>query len=48
MHEPVDPSGVDEAWEREIQDRIEEIDSGNAKGISYLEVMREAEQRLAP
>jgi hypothetical protein len=48
MHEPVDQSGVDEAWEREIQDRIEEIDSGNAKGISYLEVMREAEQRLAP
>ncbi len=32
MHEPVDQSGVDEAWEREIQDRIEEIDSGKAKG----------------
>lgn len=33
-------------WEREILSRIEEIDSGVAKGIPYSEVMRAAEDRL--
>lgn len=39
---------VDEAWEQEIQDRIKAVDSGSVMGISYSDVMREADQRLAP
>ena len=36
------------AWESEIQDRIRAIDEGRAVGVSYDDVMREAEKRLAP
>ncbi|MEI8293860.1 MAG: addiction module protein [bacterium] len=39
---------VDAAWEQEIQDRIKAVDSGAVTGISYQEVMLEAEKRLAP
>lgn len=39
---------VDQAWEEEIQNRIRAIDSGTVVGIPYQDVMREAEQRLAP
>jgi len=39
---------VDAAWEQEIQDRIKAVDSGAAAGISYRDVMLEAERRLAP
>jgi hypothetical protein len=43
----LDPD-VDAAWEREIQDRIQAVDSGEVDGISYQAVMRAAESRLAP
>jgi len=36
------------AWESEIQDRIRAIDEGRAVGVSYDDVMRAAEKRLAP
>lgn len=39
---------VDEAWELEIQNRIKAVDSGAVTGISYCDVMREADRRLAP
>ena len=39
---------VDAAWEQEIQDRIKAVDSGAVTGISYQDVMLEAEKRLAP
>jgi hypothetical protein len=39
---------VDEAWEKEIQNRIRAVNSGAVTGISYNDVMREADQRLAP
>jgi predicted GTPase len=39
---------VDAAWEQEIQDRIKAVDGGDVAGISYQDVMLEAEKRLAP
>ena len=42
-----DPA-VDAAWENEIRARIQAIDNGTAVGISYQQVMCEAEKRLAP
>ena len=39
---------VDAAWDQEIQDRIKAVDSGAVAGISYQDVMLEAERRLAP
>jgi len=39
---------VDAAWDEEIQDRIRAVDSGAVTGISYQDVMLEAEKRLAP
>ena len=48
MGDASDHPGVDEAWEQEIQDRIKAVDSGVVTGISYNDVMREADQRLAP
>jgi putative addiction module component (TIGR02574 family) len=36
------------AWDAEIRDRIREIDEGHVTGIAYVDVMREAERRLAP
>ena len=39
---------INDAWEKEIQSRIQAIDTGSVAGISYHDVMREAEQRLAP
>jgi len=39
---------VDAAWDQEIQDRIREVESGVVTGISYQDVMLEAEKRLAP
>lgn len=39
---------VDVAWEHEIQDRIKAVDSGSVIGVSYQNVMLEAEKRLAP
>ncbi|MEX1117209.1 MAG: addiction module protein [Terrimicrobiaceae bacterium] len=39
---------VDAAWDEEIQARIKAVDSGSVTGISYQDVMLEAEKRLAP
>ena len=39
---------VDAAWDQEIQHRIRAVDSGAVAGISYQDVMLEAEKRLAP
>ena len=39
---------VDAAWDQEIQHRIRAVDSGAVAGISYQDVMIEAEKRLAP
>jgi hypothetical protein len=39
---------VDAAWDQEIQDRIRDVESGAVTGISYQDVMLEAEKRLAP
>jgi putative addiction module component (TIGR02574 family) len=36
------------AWEAEIKERIHAIDKGSVSGVPYDEVMREADQRLAP
>ncbi len=36
------------AWEAEIGDRIQAIDGGRVIGVSYEDMMRAAEQRLAP
>ncbi|MCX6973357.1 MAG: addiction module protein [Verrucomicrobia bacterium] len=42
-----DQSEVEEAWEKEIQERIQAIDSGSTMGIAYSDVMSEADQLLA-
>jgi predicted GTPase len=34
------------AWEKEIERRIEMVDSGLAKGRSYVEVLRDIDARL--
>ena len=47
MDDASDQSEVEEAWEKEIQERIQAIDSGSAMGIASSDVMREADQRLA-
>ena len=36
------------AWDQEIQDRIRAVDSEKEVGISYRDVMLEAESRFAP
>ena len=36
------------AWDSEIRDRIRAIDEGRVAGVSYADVMRSAEERLAP
>ena len=36
------------AWDSEIRDRIRTIDEGRVAGVSYEDVMRSAEARLAP
>ncbi len=46
--ESVEPAGGDEiehAWEEEIQRRITEIDSGNAKGRAWDEIKRDFDSR---
>jgi len=48
MGDTTDHPEVDEAWEQEIQARIKAVDSGAVTGISYNDVMREADRRLAP
>ena len=36
------------AWDSEIRDRIRAIDEGRVAGVPYEDVMRSAEDRLAP
>ena len=36
------------AWDSEIRDRIRAIDEGRVAGVPYEDVMRSAEERLAP
>jgi hypothetical protein len=39
---------VEAVWEQEILARIQAIDDGTASGVSYEEVMRAAQDCLAP
>ena len=39
---------ADAAWDSEIRDRIRAIDEGRVTGVPYADVMRSAEERLAP
>ena len=39
---------INAVWDQEIQDRIKAVDSGAVTGISYQDVMLEADKRLAP
>ena len=43
----VDPE-AEAAWDSEIRDRIRAIDEGRVTGVSYQDVMKAAERRLAP
>ena len=43
-----DVSEIEAAWEEEILARIQAIDNGTAVGIPYEEVIRAAQDRLAP
>ena len=36
------------SWDSEIRDRIRAIDEGRVAGVPYEDVMRSAEERLAP
>lgn len=36
------------AWEQEILDRIQAVDNGTSVGVSFEDVMSEAENRLTP
>ncbi len=38
--------GVSAAWEREIFARIEAVDNNETEGVSFEDVMREADGRL--
>jgi putative addiction module component (TIGR02574 family) len=40
--------GAEAAWDAEIRDRIRAIDEGRVVGVAYEDVMRVAENRLAP
>jgi putative addiction module component (TIGR02574 family) len=44
----MDDPPADEAWRNEIQARIDAIDDGLEKGVSYEEVMLAAERILEP
>ncbi len=39
---------VDQAWETEIEARIQAVDAGTIEGIPFSEVVRQADMRLAP
>ena len=36
------------AWDSEVRDRIRAIDEGRVDGVSYVDVMRTAEEQFAP
>ena len=39
-------SGVDAAWEQEIERRIQMIDAGSAKGRPFADVLRDIDRQL--
>jgi putative addiction module component (TIGR02574 family) len=43
--EPPDLAGVEEAWEIEIQGRLDDLRSGRVKGVTIEEVKRKMEAR---
>ena len=43
-----DEADAEATWEHEILARIQAVDEGTATAVSYEEVMRAAEDRLAP
>jgi putative addiction module component (TIGR02574 family) len=45
-HEASGDTGVEAAWEEEIERRIQMLDSGLAKGRPFAEVLREIDDRL--
>ena len=47
MTDATGDTDTDEAWEREIQERIRAVDNGSVAGIPWEQVMQKAEQRLA-
>jgi putative addiction module component len=46
LNEDSPDEGVNAAWEREIMERIRAVDDGELEGISFEDVMRDAEGRL--
>jgi len=42
-----DTHQIDLAWETEINDRMQAVDSGTAVGLDYTEVMQKLTQRFA-
>ena len=40
--------GVDQAWETEIEARVQAVETGTIEGIPFSEVMRPANARQAP
>ena len=44
-NEPPDPE-AEAAWEQEIQRRIEQIDSGIAKGRPFADVLRDIDRKF--
>jgi putative addiction module component (TIGR02574 family) len=43
--EPPDLAGVEEAWETEIQGRLQNLRAGRVKGVPFEEVMSQIEVR---
>lgn len=45
-NEAIGDPGADDAWEHEIERRIQMIDAGLAKGRPFEEVLRDIDRRL--
>lgn len=46
MNDDVAAAGVSVTWEQEILARIRAVDGGQSEGVSFEDVMRDAEGRL--
>ena len=46
MNDDVAAAGVSVTWEQEIMARIRAVDGGQSEGVSFEDVMRDAEGRL--
>lgn len=42
-----DTNHIDAAWETEISERVQAVDSGTAVGLDYTEAMQKLTQRFA-